>query len=144
MNFINIRGLSAADKEKVRGYFASYIKARGVDGDMSSVQGEIFGLVKEGRVIAGAWVRHWPTDPKTGDVHVVLAQSRFSDFKTLVAFDLFLSERAEIMGLKRWRIAVEEGNQYAIRALLYLRFREVARGTYPVLGSARILEREVI
>lgn len=139
----NIRTLPVKDREKVRGYFKTMTSVAH-DYDLSSIPGEMFAAYDGGRVIGGAWVRPYPGRLRIGDVHIVASRYRFRDYGTIVAFDLFLRERAQAMALSKWRAIIPVDSAHVISALEYLQFQRVSTQAFPGMGETVILEREVM
>lgn len=143
--FANIRILPVKQRQVVERAFASMVSAAGsAGGTVATEGGEVFGLIERGRAVGGVWIRTWPGHPQVGDVHAAFSARRFGDYDSLVAFDMLLIERERVMGLKRWRALVGADNLPALRALRFLRFVAVSQQTFPLLGEAVILEREVM
>lgn len=142
IQFINTLALPDSQRSRARGAFTSYLKRNGIAAGLPG--GQVFALLDRGRVMGGIWLRTWPGHPRVGDVHAALARSRFSHFDTLFAFNAFLMEREKVMNLQRWRVILPENEVTVWHTLTYLGFVEVNRQSFPAVGDAVILEREVI
>lgn len=142
IHFQSFRTLRGGNVERVRGPLLTMLKGWGVS-SMSLNSGEVFGLMVGERAVGGLYIRTWPGFPAEGDLHVWAARSRFKDINTIRALDLFLTGRASIMNIRKWRVIVEAHNSMVIAALRLIGFHQVGRQAFPGIPDGIILEREV-
>lgn len=140
--FTSPRVLPAQKRERAWTAFTSYLAKQGITDPLPF--GQMFAALDNGRVFGGVWLRSMPTQPGVGEVHVVASKSRFRDITSVRALTYFLTSRAGIMGIDRWRAYVAVGEPYALPALKVMGFKEAGRVTLPVVGACVILEKEVV
>lgn len=140
----SVRTLTPPNRIKVRRLFQQMLDRSQMGLSADQMYGEFFALIHHARVVAGIWIRAWPGKPRTGDVHIAASKFRFRDYDSIVAFDLLLRQRADIMALDEWQVAVSVEDAHVIRALEYLKFTQVSRQAFPGMGEMVIMLREVV